>query len=84
MLVGGLGFSHWKGNAYLPTKNHKICGAFCVLLVVIYQLWMVFTESYDFTGLSAVFLSFNMIPTTIAVFRLTQVLKPFSTQLGHH
>ena len=78
MVIAWISFMRWQSDSFRLNGAIRIGFIISAFLVVAYQMWVVFTSSYDFVGTSAVFLSFNMLPITNLVFRLAQgTLKKF-------
>mmetsp|Transcript_13890 Transcript_13890/g.26293 ORF Transcript_13890/g.26293 Transcript_13890/m.26293 type:complete len:1904 (+) Transcript_13890:1-5712(+) len=71
-LLTWLAFNHWRNNGFRFTGVQRIGFTTSFILVIVFQLWVVFSTKFDFVGISAVFLAFSMLPVTSLVFRLSQ------------
>lgn len=59
-----LGFLHWKSNSWRMSRTLYLCVSTAVVLLFTFQFWTAFLkEPFTYLGISAVFVSFSMIPT---------------------
>jgi hypothetical protein len=73
LACGWYAFRHWTHNEFRPSRPAIVLGLCAAGLVVAYQLAIVFmADTRDFIGLSAVFLSFQVLPAISLIHRLAR------------